>query len=94
MFYPDREEFHRLQKIVRGFSNHRRIEIMDLLDNESGLSLIEIAGKLNINFKTASEHVRRLALADLVAKHNRGATVLHILTKRGIVILKFLRTLE
>jgi predicted transcriptional regulator len=88
------DAFHRLQKIVRGFSNHRRIEIMDLLDTEPGLSLIEIAGKLAINFKTASEHVRRLVLADLVTKRNRGATVLHTLTRRGVVILKFLRTLE
>lgn len=88
------EKFHRLQKIVRGFSNHRRIEMMELLDSEPNLSLSAIAGKLNINFKTASEHVRRLTLADLITKHNRGAEVLHILTKRGAYILKFLRTLE
>jgi predicted transcriptional regulator len=67
---------------------------MDLLDAEPDLSLIEIAGKLNINFKTASEHVRRLALADLVTKRNHGAAVLHALTARGVLILKFLRTLE
>jgi predicted transcriptional regulator len=94
MFRANNETFHRLQKIVRGFSNHRRIEIMDRLDAEPGLSLVEIAGKLSINFKTASEHVRRLALAGLVEKRNRGASVLHTLTKRGAIILKFLRTLE
>ncbi|MGB7957595.1 MAG: winged helix-turn-helix domain-containing protein [Minisyncoccia bacterium] len=86
--------FYRLQKIVRGFSNHRRIEIMDLLDRESDLSLGRIAERLSINFKTASEHVRRLALAELITKRNRGAEVLHALTKRGSYILKFLRTLE
>ncbi len=67
---------------------------MDLLDIESGLSLVAISAKLNINLKTASEHIRRLALVDLVIKRNRGTEVLHTLTKQGIVILKFLRTLE
>ena len=94
MFRAKSKDFYHLQKIVRGFSNHRRIEIMNLLDTESDLSLSEISEKLNINFKTASEHVRRLALAGLITKRNRGATVLHALTKRGIIILKFLRTLE
>jgi Mn-dependent DtxR family transcriptional regulator len=94
MFHTPKKDFRRLQRIVRGFSNHRRIEIMDLLNAETDLSLGEISEKLNINFKTASEHVRRLALADLVAKRYRGATVLHALTKRGTIILKFLRTLE
>ena len=94
MIHINGEKFYRLQKIVRGFANHRRIEIMDLLDAQPDLSLMKITEKLNINFKTASEHVRRLALAELVTKHNHGAKVLHRLTKRGVVILKFLRTLE
>jgi predicted ArsR family transcriptional regulator len=94
MFNAKNKDFHRLQKIVRGFSNHRRIEIMDLLDAETDLSLGKISEKLHINFKTASEHVRRLVLAKLVTKRYHGATVLHALTKRGTVILKFLRILE
>ena len=83
-----------LEKVVKGFSNHRRIEIMALLSREPELSLIEIADTLGINFKTASEHVRRLALAGLVLKRNEGSSVRHTLSPAGIVILKFLRTLE
>ncbi|OHA08871.1 MAG: hypothetical protein A3B37_00675 [Candidatus Sungbacteria bacterium RIFCSPLOWO2_01_FULL_59_16] len=83
-----------LERIVKGFSNHRRIEIMHLLSRAPELSLSEIAEALKINFKTASEHVRRLSHADLVMKRYEGASVRHALTKRGILILKFLRTLE
>ena len=83
-----------LEKIVRGFSNHRRIEIMQLLDQKPNLSVFEISETLNVNFKTASEHIRRLALAELVWKRNEGKAVRHVLSNRGKFILKFLRTLE
>ena len=58
------------------------------------LSVIEIANRLKINMKTASEHIRRLAISGLVLKRNQEKNVRHKLTDRGIVILKFLRTLE
>ena len=83
-----------LERIVKGFANHRRIEILILLEKQPELSVIEIAAKLTINFKTASEHIRRLAIAGLVWKRNEGAAVRHKLSPLGILILKFLRTLE
>lgn len=84
----------KLEHIVRGFSNHRRIQILELLEREPELSVLEIADRLSINFKTASEHIRRLAIANLVMKRNEGASVRHALTTRGKLTLKFLRTLE
>ncbi len=83
-----------LERVVKGFANHRRIEIMALLDKTPELSLLETAETLKINFKTASEHVRRLAHAGLVLKRNEGSAVRHALSPVGKVILKFLRTLE
>jgi predicted transcriptional regulator len=83
-----------LERIVKGFSNHRRIQMMTLLSAIPELSLSEIAQKLKINLKTACEHVRRLAISGLVLKRNQGKNVRHKLTERGVVILKFLRTLE
>ncbi|MEK9186215.1 MAG: winged helix-turn-helix domain-containing protein [Patescibacteria group bacterium] len=88
------KHFKDLEKIVRGFSNHRRIEILTLLDKRPELSLWEISELLNINFKTASEHVRRLAITGLVWKRNEGNMVRHKLSDLGKSILKFLRTLE
>ena len=86
--------YRALERIVRGFSNHRRIEIMDLLSRSPALSVFDLANKLHINFRTASEHLRRLYTVGLITKRNRGAAVEHSLTNLGKAILKFLRTLE
>ncbi|OGD91666.1 hypothetical protein A3D07_03620 [Candidatus Curtissbacteria bacterium RIFCSPHIGHO2_02_FULL_42_15] len=83
-----------IERIVKGFANHRRVQIVTLLDETPELSVAEIATKLKINFKTASEHIRRLAIAGLVLKRNRGVNVLHKLSAQGESILKFLRKLE
>ncbi len=82
------------ERIVKGFANHRRLQILELLENEPELSVLEIAEKLNINFKTASEHLRRLAISGLVLKRYEGLNVRHKLSERGCKILKFLRILE
>lgn len=84
----------RLERIIKGFSNHRRIEILDLLERKPELSLFEASRELNINFKTGSEHIRRLTIAGLVLKRSDGSSVRHCLSPLGKVILKFLRTLE
>jgi predicted transcriptional regulator len=89
-----KKKLRQLERIVKGFANHRRIQILQLLDSSPELSLFEIANTLRINFKTASEHVRRLAIAGLVMKRNEGNMVRHALSDRGKSILKFLRILE
>ena len=86
--------YRKLEKLVKGFSNHRRIQIMELLENKPALSVFEISDELNCNFKTISEHLRRLAIAGLVLKTNAGSAVRHVLSDSGKFILKFLRTLE
>ncbi len=83
-----------LERIVKGFANHRRIQILHLLEKHPELSLSEISGKLHIQLKTASEHLRRLTIAGLVLKRNEGRWVRHKITKRGEDILTFLRMLE
>ena len=67
---------------------------MRLLENEPELSVEEISRKLKIHYKTAAEHIRRLAIAGLVLKRNHYKSVRHKLTDRAHLILKFLRTLE
>ena len=86
--------FKQLERIVRGFSNHRRIQILHVLNAAPESDLLQIARTCNINFKTASEHSRRLAIAGLIMKRPKGQHVLHKLTARGKAILMFLRTLE
>ena len=86
--------FHVLERAVKGFANHRRIEIMEFLKNFPEMSVDEIATGLKINFKTASDHIRRLAIAGLVIKRSDGKSIRHKLTKRATNVLKFLRMLE
>jgi DNA-binding transcriptional ArsR family regulator len=77
-----KKTYRQLERIVRGFSNHRRIEILELLEKEPELSVLEIAEKLGINLKTASEHIRRLTIAGLIMKRSEGTSVRHKLTER------------
>jgi predicted ArsR family transcriptional regulator len=82
------------ERIAKGFANHRRIEILMLLDRHPELSLMEVADMLKINFKTGAEHIRRLAIPGLVWKRSDGKAVRHVLSPLGKNVLKFLRTLE
>lgn len=90
----ENKSFYQLERIIRGVSNHRRIEILELLQKNPELSIIDISKALNVNFKTISEHIKRLATAGFVLKRSDGASVRHKITNRGLSILKFLRTLE
>ena len=88
------KNYHKLERVVKGFANHRRIQILELLEKNPELSVIEIAQELNMNFKTASEHIRRLAISGLIMKRSKGKSIRHKLTERGLKVLKFLRALE
>jgi DNA-binding transcriptional ArsR family regulator len=85
--------YRQIERIVRGFSNHRRIEILDLLKAEPELSVAEISERLNIGYENASDHVRKLAIAGLVMKRNEGSAVRHKLTASGESILVFCKRL-
>ncbi len=82
-----------LEKIVKGFANHRRIEILELLQQKPELSLIEISDELEVNIKTVGAHTRRLLQSGLVMTRHEGPAVRHTTTKRGKKVLMFLRTL-
>ena len=82
-----------LEKITKGFSNHRRIQILALLGDKPNLSGFEISEELKVNFKTISEHVRRLFIAGLVKKKSEGTIVRHKLSDLGQYALKFLRAI-
>ena len=79
---------------MRGFSNHRRIEMLNLVENNPELSVEEISRKLNINYKTTADHLRRLTIAGLLLKRSDSVSIRHKLTSRANHVLKFLRTLE
>jgi predicted transcriptional regulator len=88
------KSYHQLERIIKGVSNHRRIQILELLKEKPELSIIDISENLDVNFKTISEHVKRLAATGFLLKRSDGASVRHKITERGLATLKFLRTLE
>lgn len=83
----------RMERVFKGAANHRRLEVMRLLRKSPELSLTEIAERVGVDFRVASEHVRRLTLAGLVLKRNRGREVCHRLSARGLQLLTFAENL-
>ncbi len=73
--------YYDLERIVKGVANHRRIEILEILGKKPEMSVAEVADKLKLNFKTASEHIRRLAISGLLMKRSDGHNIRHKLTK-------------
>ncbi|MDO8561271.1 MAG: helix-turn-helix domain-containing protein [bacterium] len=90
----DSSEYRKLERIVKGFANHRRLQMMELLKREPELSVGDISERLDIGYENASDHVRKLAIAGLVLKRNRGTNVLHKLTPRAESILVFCKKLQ
>ncbi len=86
--------YRSLERIIKGFASHRRIQIMDLLKREPELSVLDISEKLNMGYENTSDHVRKLASAGLVLKKNNGPAVQHKLTVRAESILMFCKTLQ
>ncbi len=92
--FDNRKTFRQLERIMKGGANHRRLQIMALLEKEPELSIIEIAKKLDVNTKTISMHVKTLTISGLVLKRSDSHYVRHKLTKNSKSILEFCRTLE
>jgi DNA-binding MarR family transcriptional regulator len=81
-------------RIAAALGNHRRIEIVRLLQESLDLRLEQISRLCKIEVSTACEHVRRLYEAGLVKKKSKGRCVLHSLTKRGSGLLRMLDMLS
>ena len=72
-----------LERYFKGAANHRRLDILGLIDKNTGMTLEKIAEVLNCNSKTISEHTRRLVQAGLLNKKHQGREVAHSLSPYG-----------
>jgi len=86
--------YRKIERIIKGVANHRRIHILDLLKKEPELSVDDIAKKLNIGYMNASDHVRKMTISGLVIKRSDGNSVRHKLTPLAESILVFCKKLE
>ena len=81
-----------LERYFKGAANHRRIAILSVVEKEEGITLEEIADRLQANLKTISQHTRSLVHAGLLNKQYRGRQVTHAPSPYGKMFLKFMKT--
>ncbi|MFZ2522416.1 MAG: winged helix-turn-helix domain-containing protein [Minisyncoccia bacterium] len=89
-FYRVPKTAKQMERHLKGIANHWRIAILLLVSKEKGASVENIASSLKGNFKTISEHLRRLSGAGLINKNYKGHNVVHSLTPYGERFVKFL----
>lgn len=83
-----------LERHFKGAANHRRLDILCLIAKTDGITLEDIADNLGCNFKTISEHTRRLHIAGLIDKKYRGKFVEHSLSPYGKKFVEFLKSFQ
>ena len=83
-----------MERHFKGVANHHRIDILLLVSNAPRITVDQITKNLNKNFKTISEHTRRLAQAGLLNKEYHGRTVTHILSPYGKEFIKFIKQFQ
>ena len=87
------QNYRNLERSVKGFSNHRRIQMLELIKKEPELSVFEIAEKLRMEIKNVSAHLQKMAIAGLVLKRSDGVNIRHKATNLGEDVLHFLYSL-
>lgn len=87
-------QYKKIEKTVKGFANHRRIQVLELLEKTPNLSVNDISQNLDVNFVTIADHVRKLSDTGLVEKKYKGRFVIHTVTSRGKHILSFCKMLK
>ena len=80
-----------LERYFKGVANHRRLEILDVINKNESITLWQIAEILDKNIKTISEHTRRLMQAGLINKKYQGLEVEHSLSPYGKTFIKFIK---
>jgi len=90
----EKGNYRKLERVVKGFANHWRIRIMDLLKEKPELSVAEISETLKGDFKNISQHIGKMSIAGLVMKRHEGNLVRHKLSKVGEDVLRFVKLLR
>ncbi|MEK7132879.1 MAG: winged helix-turn-helix domain-containing protein [Patescibacteria group bacterium] len=83
-----------LERHFKGVANHWRIEIIRIVRGHPGITVDGIADIANGNFKTISEHTRRLVHAGLINKEYSGRSVTHTLSPYGKIFVRFIETFQ
>lgn len=79
-----------LERHFKGLANYNRLDILFAVSKNPGITVEGIAEKLNRNFKTVSDHTRKLVNAGLLNKRYFGTAVSHTLSPYGKKLLSFI----
>ena len=82
------------ERIFKGLANHRRLQILRILQNRGPVSLDKVAEICGIQAPTACEHARKLRLAGLVFRRRLRRCIHLELTERGQFALQVSPQLE
>lgn len=88
-----KKKYQELESVLKGIANRRRIELMEFIAKKPELSGEEIAERLDYNYQTCSDHLRKLVKSDLVGTYREGNRTLHVLTETGESLLAFINKL-
>ena len=81
-----------LERYFKGAANHRRLEILSIVNKNDGMTLNDISEILNCNIKTISGHTRRLVNAGLLNKKYQGQEVAHSISPYGKKFIEFMKS--
>ena len=85
------KDSRKLERVFKGTANHWRIEILLMVQKNPEITLHDMADKLQANFKTVSEHTKKLVIAGLIRKKYLGREVTHKLSPYGEKICEILK---
>ncbi len=83
-----------MERHFKGIANHWRIDILLLVNKSPEITLDGIVGELKGNFKTISEHTRKLVQAGLLNKKYLGRNVTHSLSPYGKKLTDFIKSFK
>ena len=86
--------YTRLERFCNAVSSRKRIEILNILLEKPDLSLGDIARKIDAEKQNASLHTYKLLHQGLIAKRKNKTKVEHAITKRGELVLSFVKEVD
>ncbi len=86
-------KYRRLERLLKGFANFRRLQILELLERKPELTVDDIADALGMGYVNTSDHVRKMAVAGLVFKRRDGSATRHKLTDLAKTVIVFCKKL-
>jgi predicted transcriptional regulator len=83
-----------MERHFKGLANHWRNNILMLVHKKPTITLDGIVAELKGNFKTISEHTRKLVQAGLLNKTYQGRSVTHSLSPYGEKLISFIKSFK